>query len=70
MLGTDGVQTLAIFIYDDINWGRDAQIGFNAGDGVSFFTLPEALANETIDIDERTNVGEPGIFVFRIDSML
>ena len=68
MLATDGVQTLAVFIYKDINWGEGAQIGFNAGDGYISFTLPEALSYQTRIIDERSNVGEPGVFIYRIDS--
>ena len=68
MLATDGVQTLAMFIYKDINWGEGAQIGFNAGDGYTSLTLPEALSNQTRSINERSNVGEPGIFIYDIDS--
>ena len=68
MLATDGVQTLAVFIYRDINWGERAQIGFNVGDGYTSFTLPEALSSQTRNIDEHSNVGKPGVFVYRIDS--
>ena len=45
----------------------EAQIGFNAGDGYTSFTLTEALSYQTQSIDERSNVGEPGFFVYRID---
>lgn len=70
MLATDGVQTLAVFIYKDINWGERAQIGFNVGDGYTSFIFPEALSDQTrnILINEYSNVGEPGVFVYRIDS--
>ena len=68
VLATDHVQTVAVFIYDNIEWGERAQIGFNAGDGHAFFKLPGALSDETINMDEKSNVGEPGVFVYRIDS--
>ena len=67
MLATDEVQTLAVFIYKDINWGQRAQIGFNVGDGYTAFVFPEALSDETRSIDEYSNVGEPGVFIYRID---
>ena len=67
MLATDEVQTLAVFIYKDINWGQGAQIGFNVGDGYTAFVFPEALSDETRNINEYSNVGEPGIFIYRID---
>ena len=68
VLATDRVQTVAIFIYDNIQWGEQAQIGFNAGDGHASFKLPGALSDETINMDENSNVGERGVFVYRIDS--
>ena len=67
MLATNGTITLAAFLYADIQWGNRAQIGFSAGDGNSFFMLNEALTDETLNIDARSNVGKPGVFVFRID---
>ena len=70
LLSTDGTHTVAIFIYHDIRWGYGAQIGFNAGEGLTSFTLPEALIELTSSIDQRSNVGEPGVFVYRIDGKL
>ena len=67
-MATDGIRTASIFIYEDINWGAGAQIGFGAGDRDTSLTLPEALTNETLNVDEYSNVGEPGVFVYRIDS--
>ena len=69
VLATNGTITLTAFLYSDIQWERRAQIGFNAGDGYSFFMLNEALTDETVTIDERSNVERPGIFVFRIDGI-
>ena len=59
---------MSIFLYEDIQWGEEAQIGFNVGDGHTSFTLPEALSYLALNVDEYSNVGEPGVFVFRIDS--
>ena len=67
MLATDHIQTVAAFIYDNIQRGDGAQIGFNAGDGLTSFTLPIALSSLTLTIDDCSNVGQPGVFVFRID---
>lgn len=68
MLATDGQQTIAVFIYNDIQWGGRAQVGFNAGDGHTSLTIPEALSSSTLDMEELSNVDQPGVFVFRIDS--
>ena len=70
MLATDREQTIVVFIYDNMEWGDRAQIGFNAGDGHTFYMLPEALSDQTRDMDGNTNAGESGFFVFRIDSKL
>ena len=72
VLATDAfeTQTVAIFIYHDIEWGEGAQVGFNGGDGMASFTLPQALSNATISMHQYSNVGEPGIFVYPIDSEL
>ena len=67
LLATDGTQTVSIFIYHDIRWGYEAQAGFNAGDGQNSFVLSEALTEQTRYLDQRSNVGEPGVFVYRID---
>ena len=69
VLATDTINTVALFLYDEINQGSRAQVGLNAGDGVSSYMLPEALSSQTVDLDQLTNAGEPGIFVFRVDGM-
>ena len=61
---------MAFFIYDDINWGKGAQIGFNIGDGSSFYMLPEALSDEILNVSQHANAGNPGYFVYRIDRKL
>ena len=67
ILATDGTRTVSIFLYEDIQWGYNAQIGFNVGDGHTSFTLPEALSAQSLNVDENSNVGTPGVYVFQID---
>ena len=62
------MQTLAVFIYKDINWGEQAQIGFNVGDGYTSFIFPEALSDQTLGVAECSNVEKPGVYIYRIDS--
>ena len=66
MLATDGTATYVMFLYGDIQWGADrTTIGFNAGDGLHFFSLPEA--SNVFGLVTSTNVGIPGTFIFRVD---
>ena len=66
MLATEGPTTYVMFHYGDIQWSRDGvTIGFNAGDGVRFFILPEA--SDVFGLVNSTNVGIPGTFIFRVD---
>ena len=59
-----------VFVYSDVQWGRNAQIGFNAGDSLRSFSLPESLSALTEDIELHSNVNEEGVFVVRVDSKL
>ena len=67
-LGSDQSVSFVVFLYGDMEWGENAQIGFNAGDGLRSFSLPESLTAETVDIELRSNTNEEGVFVFRVDS--
>ena len=70
-----------IFLYPDkrIEWttgdsqggtnglgGTPAIAGIDAGDGVIFKTIPGSLTPSIINITQTTNVGIPGIWMFRI----
>ena len=55
------------FLYHDIQWGDGANIGFNAGDGTRFFMDPGALTNQVLNIDEGSNVGVTGVYIYRVD---
>ena len=66
VIATDGQRTFVFFIYGDIEWGF-ANIGFNAGDGVRSFMVPGALSSDSLDIEEGTNVGRRGVYIYRVD---
>ena len=70
VIATDGSATYVLFLYRDIQWssGRTT-IGFNAGDRVRFFNLPDAtlVFDAVFNLDNRTNSGRPGVFMFRVD---
>eukprot|EP00057_Strongylocentrotus_purpuratus_P019878 XP_011674352.1 PREDICTED: protein mesh-like [Strongylocentrotus purpuratus] len=80
---TDGRYSFAIFNYGDINWttgtasggsnytglgGTPAQVGFNAGDGVIFYSVPGSRTAAVVDIETTSNIGVPGRWVFRTDN--
>ena len=79
---TNGTTSFAIFNYakDEIQWttgdasggrcgfgGAAAQVGFNAGDGVNFASVPGSRTREIINITNTTNVNIPGVWIFRVD---
>ena len=81
ILGTDGVNSFAIFLYADglIQWttgdfhggtgglgGRHAAVGFTAGNGKEFTLVPGSETSTIIDIDTTSNVMEPGVWLFCI----
>ena len=72
VLTSDGNATYAMFLYRDIQWGdSDTSVGFNAGDGIRGFNLPESLTVEGIlNLESATNVGIPGAFYFRVDQQI
>lgn len=44
-----------------------SQAGFNAGDGKRYFNIPGSRTADVVNVEETTNVGYPGRWVFRID---
>ena len=69
VLMTDGETSYVSFLYEDIQWGEGAGIGFNVGDGNRSFTVPGALTNKTLDMENQSNVGRPGVFIYRVDGI-
>ena len=67
VIAADLQMTFVFFIYGDIQWGAGANIGFNAGDSVRYYMAPGALTNQTLNIDEESNVGVTGVYIYRVD---
>ena len=67
VIATDGQRTFVFFIYGDIEWGDDANIGFNAGDGIRSFMLPGALTNQSVNVEDGSNVDVRGLYIYRVD---
>jgi len=76
VLGTDGRRSFVIYLYADgeIQWAISedtrslpAQVGFNAGDGIRYFAVPQSRLPEIIDIASTSNVDVPGVWIFRVD---
>ena len=49
-------------------YGTKALAGINAGDRFRFVTIPGSLTSGIIYIDQTTNVGIPGVWIFRVDT--
>ena len=79
---TDGTNSFVAFLYADglIQWttgdasggsngfgGTPAQGGFNAGDGVRFFSINDSQTAAIVNIETTSNVGVPGLWMFRVD---
>ena len=79
---TDQVKSFVIFHYADgeIQWttgdasggsdglgGTEAQVGFNAGDGVRYASVPGSQTPDIINIDLTSNIGIAGVWAFRVD---
>ena len=57
-----------MFLYHDIQWSSGTTIGFNAGDGVYYYTIPKSLtADGVLNLDRTSNVGIPGMYIYRVD---
>ena len=55
-------------MYGDIQWFNfGALAGINAGDGVDHITIPGSLTPSIVDIEETSNVGIPGMWIFRFE---
>lgn len=83
VLVTDGRYSFAIFNYGPMTWttgtgsggdpatglgGTPAQVGFNAGDSINYFAVPDSRTPDIVRIGEVTNTGQRGRWMFRIDA--
>ena len=67
-MATNGQMSFISFVYLDIQWGRGAQVGFDAGDGSSFM-VPGALTDATLEMDQMSNIDVPGVFLFHVNNV-
>ena len=44
----------------------EALAGINAGDGVNHITVPGSLTSSIINIAQTSNVGIPGVWMFKV----
>ncbi|XP_033630594.1 uncharacterized protein LOC117292594 [Asterias rubens] len=70
---TDGRRAYTIFNYKEIDstssrFYMHTQVGYNAGDGVAYYAVPKSLTDQIYDIEERTNIGTRGRWLFRLDT--
>ena len=79
---TNGLNSFVIFHYADngIQWttgdasdgsgglgGHPAQVGFNAGDTIRAATVNGSRTPDIINIHMTSNVGVPGVWIYRVD---
>ncbi|XP_033127113.1 sushi domain-containing protein 2-like [Anneissia japonica] len=46
--------------------GIEAQVGYNVGDGVRYYTVMGSRTEDIVDIEEKSNVGVPGRYIFNV----
>ena len=46
--------------------GTEALAGINVGDGVNSITIPGSLTPDIINITQTSNVGIPGVWMFKV----
>jgi len=66
VLATDGEKSFVFFRYVQISWG-EGTMGFNAGDRMRSFSLPDSQTPEAVNVDEGSNVGVEGLYAYRVD---
>ena len=82
VLVSNGQQSFVLFLYADgeIQWttgdasggtgglgGTKAYVGFNAADNIRYAKAPDSQTPDIINIDTTSNVGRPGVWMFRVD---
>ena len=74
VLATDGSRSFALFLYLDggIEWpnevySRTATSGYDTGDGVNYFMHPLSFTDDIGGIEETSNVGVDGLFIFQVN---
>ena len=58
-----------MFLYADVQWptyAYGALAGINAGDSFNYATVFGSLTSNIVNIEETSNIGIPGIWIFKI----
>ena len=79
VLASSESESFAIFLYADLQWttgdnsfgddglgGTEALAGINAGDGVNSVTIPGSRTSNITNLVMTSNVGDPGVWIFKI----
>ena len=79
ILATTELESFVIFLYAEMQWttgdasgginglnGTEALAGINVGDGVNNVTIPGSLTPSIINISQTSNVGIPGVWIFKV----
>ena len=67
VIAKDRHKTFVFFIYGALEWGDNATVGFDAGDGVRSFVVPGVLTNQSTSIQNGSNVDRIGMYIYRVD---
>ncbi|XP_052697868.1 adhesion G protein-coupled receptor B1-like isoform X2 [Crassostrea angulata] len=67
VLISNEVHSFAVFMYNVINWTNKAEAGYNAGDGIHYYSVPGSMTESMLNLPQASNVGVPGQFVFMVD---
>ena len=77
----DETRSYALFLYPEggIRWttgdatgkkgreGIQAQVGYDAGDNINYYTVPGSRTSSIVDIESTSNVGVHGLYIFKVD---
>ena len=82
-MASSPAESYAIFLYGDLQWttgdnsggtnglyGTEALVGINAGDSIHSVTVPGSRAPNITNVVNTSNVGTPGVWIFRIDKSM
>ncbi|PAV61412.1 hypothetical protein WR25_01754 [Diploscapter pachys] len=81
VLLADGHQSFALFYYNEVTWttgdvsggsnglgGNASEVGYDFGDGVNYLMVDGSCTANIINISETSNMGNPGKWIFKINS--
>lgn len=77
MLATDGTNTFVLFLYldDGIEWyfadvANSVVAGISLNGNQYTYTADVSLTANVLNIDKKSNVYIPGLFIFQVDSTI